>query len=426
MPFTTMAQKVFAGGRSPSGLDRRKIDAIAKHYLDPILVPGSGGLILRGRGGTGKTIGLLQFAHKMSVERGDRVLVLTYNAALVSEIERLLMCMGISDASDEPSISVRTVHGLINDLSKTAGYVETLVDGAGESGTHPLATALLTMAKDGELAGALRLEAGLARWDWVCIDEAQDMAQTEKEIILAIFGASRCVVADGVDQIVRGNPGCSWRSDGTVVQPLTLSLRQKGGLCGFANTLAHELNISWEIKPNPAVAGGSVILLLGGDPCPATLLREIVEANRMAGNQPIDILFCVDPEPSSKLRVTDEVTSIGLKVWNGVDHGIRRVPAWDLNQVRVVSHESCRGLEGWVTWCTNLDLQLAFREHIHREQGAETEDAIELAMKWLMIPMTRAIDTLVIHVHAPGSALGKALLRVTSHWPDHCRVIHGV
>lgn len=424
-PFAAMARKVFAGGRTPSGLDRRKIDAIAKRHLDPILVPGPGGLVLRGRGGTGKTIGLLQYAHKTCVERGDRVLVLTYNAALVSEIERLLICMGISDALDAPSISVRTVHGLIDDLSKAAGIPEVSVGSTGEGGAHPSAEALYAMAKDGDLATMLRSECGLGRWDWVCVDEAQDMAPSEKNIIHAIFGASRCVVADGVDQVVRGNTGCAWRTDGTTVQPLTVSLRQKGGLCDFANTLAQELGIPWEIKSNPAMPGGSVILLLGGDPCPATLLREVADANRQAGNQPIDMLFCVGPEPRAAVRVTEEVARIGLKLWNGVDHGIRRVPPWDLDQVRMVSHESCRGLEGWVTWCTTLDLQLAFREHIHLEQGSSAVAAIDLAMKWLMIPMTRAIDTLVIHVEDPGSLFGRALQTAVSRWPDHCRVFQG-
>jgi len=420
--FVAMARKVFSGGSTPGGLDRRKIDAIAKRHLGPILVPGSGGLVLRGRGGTGKTIGLLQFSHKMCTERGDRVLILTYNTALVSEIERLLIFMGIRDASDEPSITVRTVHGLIEDISKTAGLAQVSFGSAGERGAHPLAESLLSMVKDGELATMLSSETGLTRWDWVCIDEAQDMAQVEKDIIHAIFGPARCVVADGVDQMVRGNGSCGWKTGGTIVRPLTVSLRQKGGLCDFANTFAQELGIPWEIKPNPALPGGSVILLLGGNPCPATLLREVADANRQAGNQAIDMLFCVAPGPGSTDCIVDEVTRIGLKIWNGVDQGIRRVPAWDLNQVRMVSHESCRGLEGWVTWCVSMDRQLGFRERIHLEQGCTAVAAIELAMKWLMIPLTRAIDTLVIHVEDPGSLCGRALQTAASRWPDHCRI----
>lgn len=423
--FALLARKVFAGGRGPSGLDRRKIDAIAKRHLDPILVPGAGGLVLRGRGGTGKTIGLLQFAHKACVERGDRVLVLTFNVALVSEIERLLICMGIADALDAPSISVRTVHGLIEDLSKAAGLPATGIGDGGQGATHPAAESLLAMAKDGELANVLRSECGLGRWDWVCVDEAQDMAPSERDIIHAIFGASRCVVADGVDQVVRGNAPCAWKTDGTSVQPLTVSLRQKGGLCDFANALAQELTLPWDIRPNPSLPGGTVIIVLGGDPCPTALLRDVVDASRRVGNQPMDVLFCVGPDPGAAMTVMDAVIGIGLKVWNGVDQGIRRVSPWDLDQVRMVTHESCRGLEGWVMWCTTMDDQLAFRERIHLEQGADAVSAIAMAMRWLMIPMTRAIDTQVIHVRNPGSALGRALQATAAKWPDHCRVIQG-
>ena len=41
-------------------------------------------------------------------------------------------------------------------------------------------------------------------WDYVLIDEAQDWKKSEKDIIFHLYGAKRLVVADGVDQFVRG------------------------------------------------------------------------------------------------------------------------------------------------------------------------------------------------------------------------------
>jgi hypothetical protein len=76
----------------PTHLDRVRMDricrsAVNKDWLDLL---GVKQLMFRGRGGTGKTVILLRLAWKAFRERDARVLILTYNKALVADLRRLL------------------------------------------------------------------------------------------------------------------------------------------------------------------------------------------------------------------------------------------------------------------------------------------------------------------------------------------------
>src|SRR5690606_17354224 len=64
---------------------------------------------LRGNGGTGKTILLLQSAYDAFVDRGVRSLVLTYNTALAADIQRTLALMGVPSDGEAGGITIRTV-----------------------------------------------------------------------------------------------------------------------------------------------------------------------------------------------------------------------------------------------------------------------------------------------------------------------------
>lgn len=66
----------------PSPIDRKKLETITKRVLTEQQYADKMGeqlLIFRGRGGTGKTVRLLQLANQLYEERGKRVLILSYN-----------------------------------------------------------------------------------------------------------------------------------------------------------------------------------------------------------------------------------------------------------------------------------------------------------------------------------------------------------
>ncbi|MNE10854.1 hypothetical protein D3C80_1035850 [compost metagenome] len=77
----------------PSDLDRKRMDRIAARPAEAqelAALLGEHRVHLRGHGGTGKTILLLQAAYEAYVRHGKRCLLLTYNTALAADIQRTL------------------------------------------------------------------------------------------------------------------------------------------------------------------------------------------------------------------------------------------------------------------------------------------------------------------------------------------------
>lgn len=66
-------------------------------------------LVFRGRGGSGKTIRLLRLAKDL-YNNGKRVLLLTFNKALVADIRRLLVLLGINNQGFDRGIHISTAH----------------------------------------------------------------------------------------------------------------------------------------------------------------------------------------------------------------------------------------------------------------------------------------------------------------------------
>ena len=80
-------------------------------------------IVFHGHGGTGKTMVLLQVANTACSE-GDRVLILTYNKALVADLRRLMSLAGVSDDIASGTIKVQTVHSFFSILLKDAGIIK--------------------------------------------------------------------------------------------------------------------------------------------------------------------------------------------------------------------------------------------------------------------------------------------------------------
>ena len=90
-------------------------------------------------------------------------------------------------------------------------------------------------------------------------------------------------------------------------------------------------------------------------------------------------------------------------------------------------YDSCRGLEGWIVVCLNFDELIEYKlkeaEHIDFSDNIAFESKSEAIKKyaytWAMMPLTRAIDTLVITLKNPDSEIGKILKNVCSNFKDN-------
>ena len=98
----------------------------------------------------------------------------------------------------------------------------------------------------------------------------------------------------------------------------------------------------------------------------------------------------------------------------------------DREELRFVQYDSCRGLEGWTTINYDLDLLWDYKVrqrlsecHAHDPlMESREEEAERHAARWIMIPLTRAIDTLVINLSSVPGPLHSVLWRAAKNRPD--------
>ncbi|AGG75743.1 MULTISPECIES: DEAD/DEAH box helicase family protein [Sinorhizobium] len=421
----------------PSNLDRRRMDRIASRPPEArelAALLGGQRVHLRGHGGTGKTILLLQAAYEAFMERGTRSLVLTYNVALAADIQRTIALMGIPSGGETGGITVRTV------MSFTYSWLDRL--GLGKGGEidfdryeEALAEALeyLSSGAIGQqevdsIKRASPIEFG---FDAILVDEAQDWPQVEANLLVNLYGGQAISLADGISQLVRGQ-ATDWRSS-VAGQPkdgdriLRDGLRMKASLCRFANTVADEVGLQWRVTPNREAPGGRVIIRTGNYADMAELQRVVLASAITSRNMPVDLLHCVPPSGvrSNGTRrgslLAEAFRQNGWTTWDAVDEGTRRTFPRSAESLRIVQYESCRGLEGWITVLDGLDefwrlARTNAARSLAERPSEETLDAI--AWRWTMIPITRPIDTLIITLRDPDSSLAGVVFGLARRLPD--------
>lgn len=434
---------IFSKELQASNIDRKKLEGITRSVLDRQQYMerlGQQLLVFRGRGGTGKTVRLLQLAYQSYVSSGLRVLILTYNKALMADISRLLKILGTREVVGGQSLTIKSIHSFMHSWLSSVGVIDRdepsfLKDYEAfkQQAIDMLENGALT---DEDIIHAKEHHSAALQWDLILIDECQDWPESERHLLYRLYGANRIVIADGVDQLVRGTRTIDWR-EGTrgvssQVVPLHKSLRLKASLCQAITHFAEEIDFNhWKLEPLPEAQGGKLIVVTG-DPLRKEFYEALTHSAKKDGNEAIDILTCVPPSwvVSSEGRkcsiVSNKMQEWGLEAWDAVDPENRDAFPTSLKQYRIVQYESCRGLEGWIVVCFALDDFYA-----HKMQNAEVADAersdlffdegdtaLAYAKKWLMIPLTRAIDTLVIHISDEQSFVGQALRELHRRYPE--------
>jgi hypothetical protein len=168
--------------------------------------------------------------------------------------------------------------------------------------------------------------------------------------------------------------------------------------------------------------GGKVIVTT--QPYGPDLHRRLTAANERDGNRPYEMLFVVPPSLVDKeprgFRLTNEWAGWGISLWDGTKSDVRTEYPRDVKQHRLLQYDSCRGLEGWVVVCIWLDEFISYKKwffdqkaHPPGEELFEEETRDTFAHRWSMIPMTRAVDTLVITLRDAYSEVAEVLRKLS-------------
>lgn len=372
--YSDIKRTIFANHPPVNGLTKRKLEVLIQKKIEKQLSQNKIGekqTVLRGRAGTGKTFHLIQSAlYLANAETGKRCIMLTYNHALVSDIRRLLHFMNIPDGIDNYTVQIQTLHSFFIQLMKTLGISINRIFGDNFDSEYKRSlNELLSYVKevmDEKDIEKLKEENELAiDWDYVLVDEAQDWLDSEKDILFKVYGKDHIIVADGVDQFMRGNKYLHWTSGRTEANTIKLEvgMRQKTNLVNFVNTFAVKMGVDWNIKNTVLEqwAGGKVIVT---DHYDSTTHLQLLEECRNAGGDCYDMLFLVPYQMAPHAANTKQgITPIDINRWQMA--GIRLFDgtktdreqySTKIDECRLYQYDSCRGLEGWATICFKFDI----------------------------------------------------------------------
>lgn len=438
-------QALFSNRPNLTGLTRQRLETITQKRVEGTLndVPlGDNLVVFKGKAGTGKTFRLIQSALQLANEdTGKRCLLLTYNHALVSDIRRLLHFMEIPDGIDNYTIQIQTLHSFFFQLMRLFDIKTPKLSNAFEYHYNIAITELNDIVKellDDEEISILKDNHKLAiDWDYILIDEAQDWSAAEKEILYKIYGPAHIVVADGVDQFMRTNTRMHWTAEEMKTEKLSRGMRQRVNLVNFVNILSAELGLRWKLTPNndEAWCGGQVYIRKHY----TKELHNIVKArSEAAGCDNYDMLYLIPHQmkPSNDENCSTEIRRIdpdkwsekvGVKFFDGTEYSQRVSYSNDVSECRLYQYESCRGLEGWVVVCLNLDILI--KNKFQEFENMDFSDSLGLCApeqalrdyvyQWCLMPLTRPIDTLVITLSDFDTEIGKVLKGIASRCNDY-------
>lgn len=417
-------------------MTRRRIEQITSKVFNANVVVDTGEKvsIYRGRAGTGKTVGLIQTAIKLVDDEQARVLILTYNKALVSDIRRLFALAELPDMFEVNCVHISTMHSYFFRLANKVIYQNQLKGDRFLERYDSVLKSLIERMSDTEVLESIKKscrEDSRLDWDYILIDEAQDWSDQEKNIILKLFEKGKIIVADGGQQFVRNINVCDWSviRDRNNIK-LKYCLRQKENLVAFLNAYTNKWDIlGGKILTKNNLPGGKIIIT--DDNNIIEIHKTEIGRLKKAGNIPYDMLYLV-PHSLVKKQVGSsffakkkEFEEHGICVWDGTCYQNRDIYSISGEEIRILPYESSRGLEGWTVVCMDFDTFLDEKANEYEDGDVNKlllESPDERRKKnlynWAMIPLTRAIDTLVITLKDKESSVGILLKEIADENSD--------
>lgn len=411
--------------REAKGLTRKKFELLVNRATHNKVTDDGKMKIFSGRAGTGKTVYLLQAAIDLVKNCEARCLFLTFNLALVNDIRRLIYLIpNISDGVDCSTINIMGLHKFFIHLMKSLGIDfdhSAVFDLEYDAKLKELNDFVLQVLDKKDIESLKDDNKTILDWDYILIDEAQDWKKEEKDIILHLYGAKRLVVADGVDQFVRSVTKLDFgeKIDNSLIKKNNLDkgLRQQYNLVTFVREFAKRNGITWNVKPNSALPGGTVIIT---NQITDTMFNAIQVDCAEQGGENYDILMLVPPTMVDEkgFKLLEAFKQFGVFLFDGTSKE-RDEYSIDDKECRVYQYDSCRGLEGWATVCLCFDELIQYKKDIYVDDpytsfGLTPEARKhEFAYLWSLMPLSRPINTLVIHLKDKDSEVGQLLKKMS-------------
>ena len=271
------------------------------------------------------------------------------------------------------------------------------------------------------------LPSDLIQWDFIFIDEAQDFHENEKDLLFQLFDYKKIIVADGMYQYIRdGRTDWTNNIDAQIINE-NKCLRQKKNLAQFVYAYAEKHNINWSKKCLDEFTGGKIII--DNSYIPIEKIKQLRQDCVNEGNEPYEVLFLSPPslsDPDKGFKKINIFNKNGIKCWDGTKEENRSNDILcNLKKHRILTYDSCRGLEGWLVICLGLDEFIRWKKKNCRDNINHTnpmiseEDIIdEYVAQWVLMALTRAIDTILITLKDNKSREAKNIIELAEQYPD--------
>jgi hypothetical protein len=316
---------------------------------------------------------------------------------------------------------------------------------------------------------------GVRRKRTVFVDEAQDCHRLEKEILISIFGSENIVVASGgKEQLIRHVELCNWevsRAKKLSVKKYstrTKSYRIKKTVVDFCNFVANKFQIDLNLEPFDSEDEGELLIDFRQNHN-ETEITEIFNflnlKGKVNGCTPYESLLILlesntqreglraSSEPSIESAIINEYGNIEdskhkkrgtwkhleelekheFMFWDGTVEDKSQLIVPSPNESRVIYYESCRGLEAWAVACFAIDkffnqkredpdAEKFLIENMFLNQNNEQRKSM-YAATWVLMALTRVIDTQYIQINDINSEFGKVVLEYLNQKNKNVRVI---
>jgi hypothetical protein len=302
---------------------------------------------------------------------------------------------------------------------------------------------------------------GVRRRRTVLVDEAQDCHRLEKEILISIFGSANIVVANGgKEQLIRHIELCNWEVSKAKKLSVkkhstrTKSFRIKKTVVDFCNFVANKFQIALNLEPFDSEDDGELLIDFRQNHT-ETEITEIFNflnlKGKVNGCTPYESLLVLlesntqreglekSSEPNIESAIINEYGNIedskhkkrgtwkhlkGLEkhefmFWDGTVEDKSQLIVPSPNESRVIYYESCRGLEAWAVACFAIDkffnqkredpdAEKFLIEDMFLNQNNEKRKSM-YAATWVLMSLTRVIDTQYIQINDINSEFGKVV-----------------
>jgi hypothetical protein len=433
-------------------LTRARVERITKASLNKVNLSnyfseiGQKMLAFIGGPGTGKTARLL-YSAKWLAEEGYRILLLTYNHVLKCDLKRLIYYAGLSSLEDF-GVNPKSSTLFFTDILVASGLImKTEIDeNFFESRYIHKLEELLSIIKDGPCQDTEEKIFLYANYDYVMIDEAQDWPIVERDLILALWGSEKVILASSPDQLTRGglqsNDWTRLARSGVNRPSHRKCLRQARMLVQFNKLFLQKLNYEPLLYEADEELGGGKIVLCEGEYTPA-LHYKILDCCNLLQHERYDICLACHQNLGSKkdgFYKRHDFYRAGFPLWDACDQQIRRsYPIGDDLQ-RVMFYESSRGIEAWAfvlmefdVWLRDIIPDRAAEEYESEArqlslEGLSAQGEIESKMisiqkqisRWALIPLSRAVSVNIINVSDLETKYGALILDTLKCLPEQC------